>query len=100
MDVSVLFLEGLTSQSRQVVEMMCNGEFKDKSSEGVLDYLDYIVENAQHWDTVSSYESSNKSQSSLSGRGMYNLRENYDLQVGVGKPLPTQSTQPNPIQPN
>ena len=72
MDVSVLFLEGLTYQSRQVVEIMCNGEFKDKRSEGVLDYLDYIVENAQHWDTVSSYESSNKSQSSLSGRGMYN----------------------------
>ena len=54
------FYEGLTSQGRQVVEMMCNGEFRDKSPEDALDYLDYIAENAQHWDTVGSYESSSK----------------------------------------
>ncbi|KAK9212049.1 hypothetical protein WN943_001429 [Citrus x changshan-huyou] len=41
------FHEGLTSQGRQVVEMMCNGEFRDKSPEDALDYLDYIAENAQ-----------------------------------------------------
>jgi len=58
------FYEGLTSQGRQVVEMMCNGEFRDKSPEDALDYLDYIAENAQHWDTVGSYESSSKPQSS------------------------------------
>ena len=29
--------------------MMCNGEFRDKSPEDALDYLDYIAENAQHW---------------------------------------------------
>ena len=50
------FYEGLTSQGRQVVEMMCNGEFRDKSPEDALDYLDYIAENAQHRDTVGSYE--------------------------------------------
>ena len=33
------FYEGLTSQGRQVVEMMCNGEFRDKSPEDALDYL-------------------------------------------------------------
>ena len=42
------FYEGLTSQSRQVIETMCNGEFRDKSPEAALDYLDYIAENAQH----------------------------------------------------
>ena len=60
--------------------MMCNGEFKDKSPKDVLDYLDYIAENAQHWDTIGSYEPSSKPQSSLSGGGMYNIRENHDLQ--------------------
>ena len=54
------FYEGLTSQGRQVVEMMCNGEFRDKSPEDALDYLDYIAKNAQRWDTVGSYESSSK----------------------------------------
>ena len=44
--------------------MMCNGEFRDKSPEDALDYLNYIAENAQHWDTVGPYESSSKPQSS------------------------------------
>ncbi|XP_024033544.1 uncharacterized protein LOC112095670 [Citrus clementina] len=60
---------------------MCNGEFRDKSLEDALDYLDYIAENAQHWDTVGSYESSSKPQSSPSGGGMHNLREDHDFQA-------------------
>ena len=61
--------------------MMCNGEFKDKSPEDALEYLDYIAENAQHWDTFGFYEPSSKPQSSLSGGGMYNIRENHDHQA-------------------
>ena len=75
------FYEGLTSQGRQVVEMMCNGEFRDKNPEDALDYLDYKEENAQHWDTVGSYESSSKPQSSPSSGGMPNLREDHDFQA-------------------
>ena len=77
------FYEGLTSQGRQVVEMMCNGEFRDKSPEDALDYLDYIAENAQHWDTVGSYESSSKPQSSPFSGGMHNLREDHDFQAKI-----------------
>ncbi|KAH9658293.1 hypothetical protein KPL70_023432 [Citrus sinensis] len=60
---------------------MCNGEFRDKSPDDALDYLDYIAENAQHWDIVGSYESSSKPQSSPFGGGMHNLREDHDFQV-------------------
>ncbi|XP_024043020.1 uncharacterized protein LOC112099781, partial [Citrus clementina] len=58
--------EGLIPQSRQVVEMMCNGEFRDKNPEDALDYLDQLAENAQHWDTVGTFELTNKQQSSPS----------------------------------
>ena len=71
------FYEGLTPQSRQVVEMMCNGEFRDKSPEDALDYLEHIAENAQYWDTIGTYESPIKPQPS--GRSMFNLREDHDL---------------------
>ena len=40
------FYEALTPQSRQVMEMICNGEFRDKSLEDALDYLEHIAENA------------------------------------------------------
>ena len=57
--------------------MLCNWEFRDKSPEYVLDYLDHIAENAQQWDTIGTYESPVKPQPS--GRGMFNLREDHDL---------------------
>ena len=43
------FYEGLTPQSRHV-EMMWNDEFRDKNPEDALDYLDQLIENAQHYD--------------------------------------------------
>ena len=61
--------------------MMCNGEFRDKSPKVRLDYLDYIAENAQYLDTVGLYESSSKLKSSPSGVGIYNLKEDHDLQA-------------------
>ena len=75
------FYKGLTSQGRQVVEMMCNGEFRDKSPEDALEYLDYIAENAQHGDTIGFYESSSKPQTSPSSGGIHNLREYHKFQA-------------------
>ena len=75
------FYEGLIPQSRQVVEMMCNGEFRDKNPEDALDYLDQLAENAQHWDTVGTFELTNKQQSSPSSGGIHNLKEDHDLQA-------------------
>ena len=57
--------------------MMCNGKFRDKSPEDALNYLEYIAGNAQHWDTIGTYESPVKPQPS--GRGIFNLREDHDL---------------------
>ena len=75
------FYEGLTPQGRQMIEMMCNGEFKDKGPDEALDYLDLLAENAQNWDTTSSCEAPNKAQTSTSSRGIYNLREDQNLQA-------------------
>ena len=50
------FYEGLTPKDRQMVEMMCNGQFGDKDPEEAMDYLDLLAENAQNWDTVGTYE--------------------------------------------
>ena len=57
--------------------MMCIGEFRDKSPEDALDYLEHIAENAQHWDTISTYKSPVKSQAS--SKGIFNLKKDYDL---------------------
>ena len=73
------FYKGLTSQSRQVVEMICNNEFRDKNPEDALDYLDQLAENAQPWDTIGIFELTNKQQPSPFSGGVHNLREDHNL---------------------
>jgi hypothetical protein len=42
------FYEGLTPRDRQMVELMCNGTFKDKDPNEAMEYLDLLAENAQN----------------------------------------------------
>ena len=58
---------------------MCNGTFKDKDPNEVIEYLDLLAENAQNQDTTDTYEAPSKTQSHTSSGGMYNLREDHDL---------------------
>ena len=59
--------------------MMCNGEFRDKNPK--LFYLDQLAQNAQHWDTIGTFELTNKPKPYSSSGGIYNLREDHDLQA-------------------
>ena len=61
--------------------MMCNGTFEDKDPNEAMEYLDLLAENAQNWDTTGTYEAPSKTQSHTSNGGMYNLREDHDLQA-------------------
>jgi len=38
--------DGLSSNMRQFVKMMCNGEFMSKASNEAWDYFDLLAENA------------------------------------------------------
>jgi hypothetical protein len=40
------FYEGLTPKDKQMVELICNGTFKDKDHNEAMEYLDLLVENA------------------------------------------------------
>lgn len=50
------FYEGLTSQMRQFVEMMFNGEFMNKDPEEAWDYFDVVAKNVQSWDKTNGLE--------------------------------------------
>ena len=65
--------------------MMCNGEFRDKSSDDTLDYLKHIAENERHWDTIGTYESPVKSQ--ISSRDNFNFKEDNDLSAKFMSPV-------------
>ena len=64
-----------------MVELICNGTFKDKDLDEAMEYLDLLAENAQNWDTTGTYEAPGKTQHHTSSGGMYNLREDHDHQA-------------------
>jgi hypothetical protein len=75
------FYEGLTPKDRQMVELMCNRTFEVKDPDEAMEYLDLVAENAQNWDTTNTYEAPGKTQPHTYIGGMYNLREDHDLQA-------------------
>ena len=46
-----------------------------------MEYLDLLAENAQNWDTTGTHEAPSKTQPHTSSGGMYNPREDHDLQA-------------------
>lgn len=64
-----------------MVELMCNGIFEDKEPDEAIKYMDLLAENTQNWDTASTCEALGRTQPHTSSWGMYNLKEDHDLQV-------------------
>jgi len=64
-----------------MVKLMWNGTFEDKDPNKAMEYLDLLVENAQNWDTRGTYKAPSKTQPHTSSGGIYNLREDHDLQA-------------------
>jgi hypothetical protein len=64
-----------------MVELMCNETFEDKDHNEAMEYLDLLAKNAQNWYTTGTYEVPSKTQSHTFSGGMYNLREDHDLQA-------------------
>jgi len=60
---------------------MCNGTFKDKDPNEAIEYLDLLAKNAQNSDTTDTYKAPSKTQPHTSSGGMYNLKEDHDLQA-------------------
>ena len=46
-----------------------------------MEYLDLLAKNAHNWDTTGTYEAPSKTQPHTSSGGMYNHREDHDLQA-------------------
>jgi hypothetical protein len=77
------FYDGITSNMRQFVEMMCNGEFMSKSPDDAWDYFDLLAENAQVWETTNTIERAKPGPSSKGG--LYHLKEEDDVNSRIAK---------------
>ena len=77
------FYEGLSPETKQFIETMCNGEFLDKEPSEALDYLDHLAENSQSWHGNNSSEGSIRSNLANANKGKYFLSQEDDLNARV-----------------
>ena len=74
------FHQELSLNNKQYIQMMCAGEFYEKSARVVVQFFDTIAENARTWETNTSLDTA-KVHSTPTGGGIHHVRDNDDLQV-------------------
>ena len=76
------FHQGLSLNNKQYIQMMCEGEFYEKSAREAVQFFDTIAENARTWETNTSLDTA-KVHSTPTGGGIHHFRENDDLQEKI-----------------
>ena len=80
--ICAYFHQGLSLNNKQYIQMMCAGEFYEKSAREAIQLFDTIAENARTWETNTSVDTA-KVHSTPIGGGIHHLRENDDLQAKI-----------------
>ena len=77
-----IFIKGLSLNNKQYIQMMCEGEFYEKSAREAIQFFDIKAENDRTWETNTSVDTT-KVHSTPTGGGIHHLRENDDLQAKI-----------------
>ncbi|RVW64761.1 hypothetical protein CK203_065856 [Vitis vinifera] len=80
------FYDGMSSSMKQLLEMMCGGDFMSKNPKEAMDFLSYVAEVSRGWDESNAREVGRmKSQpNALNAKvGMYTLNEVIDMKAKV-----------------
>ena len=80
--ICAYFHQGLSLSNKQYIQMMCAGEFYEKSAREAIQLFDTIAENAQTWETNTSIDTA-KVHSTPIGGGIHHLKENDELQAKI-----------------
>ena len=80
--ICVYFHQGLSLNNKKYIQMMCAGEFYEKSAREAIQFFDTIAENARTWETNTSVDTA-KVHSTPIGGVIHHLKENDDLQAKV-----------------
>ena len=77
-----IFTKDFPKNNKQYIQMMCAGEFYEKSAREAVQFFDTIAENARTWETNTSLDTA-KVHSTPTGGGIHHLREHDDLQAKI-----------------
>ena len=68
--------------NKQYIQMMCAGEFYEKSAREAIQLFDTIAENARTWETNTSVDTAKVHNTPIGG-GIHHLKENDELQEKI-----------------
>ena len=74
-----IFIENLTPETSQFIEMMCNGQFDQKTDEA-WEFLGLMAENAQKWASSEEVDHS-RELNQPKGGGIYHVNNQIDIQA-------------------
>ena len=80
--ICAYFHQGLSLNNKQYIQMMCAGEFYEKSAREAIQLFDTIAENARTWETNTSIDTT-KVHNTLIRGGIHHLKENDELQAKI-----------------
>ena len=75
------FYDGMSPAMKQLLEIMCKGDFLSKNPEEDMDFLSYVAETSNAWDEPNSREAEIMRPAFSSRGGMYPLPEDMELKV-------------------
>ena len=80
--ICAYFHQGLFLNNKQYIQMMCAGEFYEKSAREAIQLFDTIAENARTWET-NTFVDTAKVHSIPTRGGIHHLKENDELQAKI-----------------
>ena len=78
------FYDGMSSSMKQLLEMMCGGDFMSKNPKEAMDFLSYVAEVSRGWDEPNAREvgrMNSQPNASNAKVGMYTLNEDTDTKA-------------------
>ena len=80
--ICAYFHQGLSLSNKQYIQMMCAGEFYEKSAREAIHLFDTIAENARTWENNTSIDTA-KVHSTPIGGGIHHLKETDELEAKI-----------------
>ena len=75
------FYDGMSPSMKQLLEIMCGGDFLSKNPDEAMDFLNYVAETSKGWDEPNPREVKRMKPTANSRGGIYALTEKVELKA-------------------
>ena len=75
------FYDGMSPAMKQLLEIMCGGDFLSKNPKEAMDFLNYVAETSKAWDEPNRRETKRMRPITNSRGGMHSLTEDMEMKA-------------------